>query len=72
MFTPNSGHMTCHHSSPSPSVPYIGPFLSQLISIEVGMPTFVKDPPEHINFAKLSKVQPCGSMQPVIYFMQHT
>ena len=43
-------------SSPSPSVPYIGPYLNQLVSIEVGMPTFVRDPPEHVNFSKLSKV----------------
>jgi hypothetical protein len=37
-------------------VPYIGPYLNQLVSIEVGMPTFVRDPPEHVNFSKLSKV----------------
>ena len=48
------------HSSPSPSVPYIGPYLNQLVSIEVGMPTFVRDPPEHVNFSKLSKVNSVG------------
>lgn len=44
------------NNSPSPSVPYIGPYLSQLISVEVGMPTFVKNPPEHVNLSKLTRL----------------
>ena len=44
------------NSIPAPSVPYIGPYLNQLITIEVGMHTFVKDPPEHVNFSKLTRV----------------
>ena len=45
------------HSIPAPSVPYMGPYLNQLITIEVGMHTFVKDPPEHVNFSKLERVR---------------
>jgi hypothetical protein len=41
---------------PAPSVPYMGPYLNQLITIEVGMQTFVKDPPEHVNFTKLERL----------------
>jgi hypothetical protein len=41
---------------PAPSVPYMGPYLNQLITIEVGMHTFVKDPPEHVNFSKLERL----------------
>ena len=41
---------------PAPSIPYMGPYLNQLITIEVGMQTFVKDPPEHVNFTKLERV----------------
>lgn len=44
-------------SIPAPSVPYMGPYLNQLITIEVGMSTFVKDPPEHVNFSKLERVR---------------
>lgn len=39
-----------------PSVPYLGAYLSQLVIIEVGMPTFVESPPEHINYPKLLKL----------------
>lgn len=35
----------------------MGPYLNQLITIEVGMSTFVKDPPEHVNFSKLERVR---------------
>lgn len=42
-----------------PSVPYLGAYLSQLVIIEVGMPTFVQSPPEHVNYPKLLRVLVC-------------
>eukprot|EP00731_Ephydatia_muelleri_P015537 Em0008g1257a len=39
-----------------PSVPYLGAYLSQLVIIEVGMPTFVQSPPEHVNYPKLLRL----------------
>ena len=40
----------------TPAVPYIGAFLSQLVTLEEGMATFLEDEPDHINFTKLHKV----------------
>jgi hypothetical protein len=40
----------------TPAVPYIGAFLGQLVSFEEGMPTFLEDQPDHVNFTKLTKM----------------
>lgn len=45
-----------HNRVTPPSVPYLGVYLNQLVSIEVGMPTFLPQAPEHINYSKLQKV----------------
>ena len=67
-------HLSPLQRIPAPSVPYMGPYLNQLITIEVGMSTFVKDPPEHVNFSKLERVcdiRNCG-LTPFIKGPTHT